>query len=408
MEDRKRNIEIPKVIAELTGAEFLSFLYSERDREESLNSYQGWNVWAVVGALITVMCTAYGVLEAHTGEIDRVRTIYLLSYSLSCIFGFWNAFLTVLSFTERKRAVDYKRMKRLKEVAPIPYLIVTTACSLEMAMGFIVINIVNSLDWNIVAISWIVLGVLLLLICISVYVNRNAIVWAVKDDVWFVRTWIMVVVGLTVFAFFWLIWKWSYHHITGPYIGKPEFELAACLTAIVMLTYLLLKIKLANRKSSELDVLIDEYVFKGKTKEDVYRQLRANQMGYGILEACSQELYALKKYSDTFEQQKEKMDEVKESFINGTVDIDNLDEKFSELKKSLDHNDEWAARVDALHDKVDEIDRNVPQLKNEEEFGNMLKIVGYMMGKGREMNVKIKSVIEEMQRYMDEQRSEVK
>lgn len=82
--------------------------------------------------------------------------------------------------------------------------------------------------------------------------------------------------------------------------------------------------------------------------------------------------------------------------------------KFSELKKSLDHNDEWAARVDALHDKVDEIDRNVPQLKNEEEFGNMLKIVGYMMGKGREMNVKIKSVIEEMQRYMDEQRSEVK
>ena len=375
MEDRKRNIEIPKVIAELTGAEFLSFLYSERDREESLNSYQGWNVWAVVGALITVMCTAYGVLEAHTGEIDRVRTIYLLSYSLSCIFGFWNAFLTVLSFTERKRAVDYKRMKRLKEVAPIPYLIVTTACSLEMAMGFIVINIVNSLDWNIVAISWIVLGVLLLLICISVYVNRNAIVWAVKEDVWFVRTWIMVVVGLTVFAFFWLIWKWSYHHITGPYIGKPEFELAACLTAIVMLTYLLLKIKLANRKSSELDVLIDEYVFKGKTKEDVYRQLRAK---------------------------------VKESFINGTVDIDNLDEKFSELKKSLDHNDEWAARVDALHDKVDEIDRNVPQLKNEEEFGNMLKIVGYMMGKGREMNVKIKSVIEEMQRYMDEQRSEVK
>ena len=172
-----------------------------------------------------------------------------------------------------------------------------------------------------------------------------------------------------------------------------------------MLTYLLLKIKLANRKSSELDVLIDEYVFKGKTKEDVYRQLRANQMGYGILEACSQELYALKKYSDTFEQQKEKMVEVKESFINGTVDIDNLDEKFSELKK---YNDEWAARVDALHDKVDEIDRNVPQLKNEEEFGNMLKIVGYMMGKGREMNVKIKSVIEEMQRYMDEQRSEVK
>ena len=145
--------------------------------------------------------------------------------------------------------------------------------------------------------------------------------------------------------------------------GTAEFELAICFTAIVMLVYLLLKIKLANRKSSAIDVLIDEYVYKGKSKEDVYRQLRANQMGYGILEACSQELYALKKYSDTFEQQKEKLDDVKDSFINGAVDTDNIEEQFKELKKSLDYNDEWAARVDALHDKVNEIDKKVPPNK---------------------------------------------
>ena len=148
-------------------------------------------------------------------------------------------------------------------------------------------------------------------------------------------------------------------------------------------------------------MLIDEYVYKGKSKENVYRQLRANQMGYGILEACSQELYALKKYSDTFEQQKEKLDEVKDSFVNGAVDIDNIKEQFKELKKSLDYNDEWAARVDALHDKVNEIDKKVPPLRSDEEFGNMLKIVGYMMSKGREMNDKIKSVIEEIQKFMD-------
>lgn len=388
-------------ILSLSEAEFLSFLYSERDREESLNSYQGWNEWAVVGALITVLCAAYGVLVAHTGEIDRVRTCYLLSYYLGSVFCFWNAVLAVLSFTERKRAKDYKGMKFLKDVAPIPYLIITTVCSLVMAMSLAVVNSVNDIGWNTASISWIVLAVSHLLICISVYVNRNAIVWAIKDDIWFARTWVMVVVGLFVFVWFWLIWKWSRENVEGPFMGTAEFELAICFTAVVMLVYLLLKIKLANRNSSTIDVLIDEYVYKGKSKEDVYRQLRANQMGYGILEACSQELYALKKYSDTFEQQKEKLDEVKESFINGIVNIDNLKEKFRELKKSLDCNDEWAARVDALHDKVNEIDRNVPQLKNEDEFGNMLKIVGHMMGKGREMNGKIKSVIEEMQKLMD-------
>ena len=47
-------------LAEMSDAEFLSFLYSEREREESLNSYQGWNLWAAVGAMITVACAAYG------------------------------------------------------------------------------------------------------------------------------------------------------------------------------------------------------------------------------------------------------------------------------------------------------------------------------------------------------------
>lgn len=401
MEKDKISIEIPKTITDLTDAEFLSFLYSERDREESLNSYQGWNVWAVAGALITVVCTIYGILSAHIDEIDRIRILYLVSRCLGTIFLYWQAVSFYMSFMERKRAKDYKKIKFLKDVAPIPYLIVVTACSLLMTIGFIVVNVVNDFDWNVMSISWIVLAVSNLLICINVYANRNAIVWAVKNEVWFARTWHMVAVGLFVLAFYWLIWKWSRENVLGPFVGTSEFELAACFTAIVMLVYLLLKIKYANRKSSEIDVLIDEYVYKGRSKDIIYRQLRANQMGYGILEACSQELYSLKDYSDTFEQQKGKLDEVRESFTHGTVDVDSLGEQFRELKRSLDYNDEWAARVDALHDKVNEIDRNVPELRKEEEFGNMLKIVGYMMKKGRDMNSKIKSVIDEIQRFMN-------
>ncbi len=401
MEKDKISIEIPKTITDLTDAEFLSFLYSERDREESLNSYQGWNVWAVAGALITVVCTIYGILSAHIDEIDRIRILYLVSRCLGTIFLYWQAVSFYMSFMERKRAKDYKKIKFLKDVAPIPYLIVVTACSLLMTIGFIVVNVVNDFDWNVMSISWIVLAVSNLLICINVYANRNAIVWAVKNEVWFARTWHMVAVGLFVLAFYWLIWKWSRENVLGPFVGTSEFELATCFTAIVMLVYLLLKIKYANRKSSEIDVLIDEYVYKGRSKDIIYRQLRANQMGYGILEACSQELYSLKDYSDTFEQQKGKLDEVRESFTHGTVDVDSLGEQFRELKRSLDYNDEWAARVDALHEKVNEIDRNVPELRKEEEFGNMLKIVGYMIKKGRDMNSKIKSVIDEIQRFMN-------
>lgn len=61
----------------------------------------------------------------------------------------------------------------------------------------------------------------------------------------------------------------------------------------------------------------------------------------------------------------------------------------------------WAV-VGALHDKVNEIDKNVPKIRSEDEFVNILKIVGYMMSTGREMSAKNKSVNEEIQKFMEE------
>jgi len=279
-----------KNILNMSDAEFLSFLYSEREREESLNSYQGWNLWVVVGAMITVACAVYGIICAHMGEIDRLRAIYLVSWGQGTIFCYWYSVVYYFSFLERKRAKDYKKIKYLKEVAPIPYLIVTTVCSVEFALMFIFVECENR--WNTVSISWMVLAVFHLLVCINLYVKRNAIVWAVKEDVWFTKTWVMVIVGLSAYILFWLIWKWSLENITGPLIGTPEFELAACVTALVMLVFLYLKIRFKNRKSSEIDVLIDEYLYKGKSKEDVYWQLRVNLLGRDILEICSKEFIA--------------------------------------------------------------------------------------------------------------------
>lgn len=407
MEKSKSNIEIPQAISELTGGEFLSFLYSERNREESLNSYQGWNAWVVMGALITVVCTIYGIVDAHVGELDRARILYLVSRCLGTIFFYWQAVSFYMSFIARKRAKDYKRIKRLKDVAPVPYLMVVTVCSLMMALCFVIFNVINDVGWNTVSISWIVLAVSHLLICINVYVNRNAIVWAVKDDVWFARTWHMLAVGLFVFAFFWLIWKWSRENVLGPFVGTSEFELAACFTAIVMLVYLLLKIKFANRKSSEIDVLIDEYVYKGKSKEDVYWQLRANQMGYGVLETCSQELYALKRYYDDFNLKRNELAEIKSKLGEDTLDADNVLKQLTGIRESLDYIDKWFERVDALQKKLDIIARNVSELKTDEEFVNLQKIVGTMTNKGEEIQKDIKVALEYCQKTVEKMFSSI-
>jgi len=46
-------------VSEMTDSEFVSFLYSERDRENGLSLYQGWNNWAIAGALITIIYNIY-------------------------------------------------------------------------------------------------------------------------------------------------------------------------------------------------------------------------------------------------------------------------------------------------------------------------------------------------------------
>ena len=387
-------------IAELSDGEFLSFLYSERDREESLNHFQGWNIWAVVGAMITVICTAYSIRCNHLGEINRLRTGYLASDYMSRLFLLWFVIESVKSFVERKRATDYKKLKYLKDVAPMPYLIVATICTVELAFFFIIAEHDNL--WDIVPISWMVLAVSHLLIDVSVYRNWNSYVWAIKEDIWFIRTWVMVAVGLYVYVLVWLIWNWSSRHILGPFIGTPEFELAVCVTAFVLLFYLLVMIIHANRKSSEIDVQIDEYVYMGKSKEDVYMKLKANRLGYGILEVCSQELYALKKYSDDFDAHRKTLEELRASFGNGVITVDCVVERFESLKESFEYNDEWANRVDALCDKLDEIERNVPELKDEEEFINLYGIAGNMMKKSKVMYHEIKSLTNEFQKFFDE------
>lgn len=387
-------------LTEMSDAEFLSFLYSEREREESLNSFQGWNVWAVVGAMITVACAAYNIICVHKGVIDRQRTLYLVSWFMGTIFCYWYSIMFCMSFLERKRAKDFKRIKHLKDVAPIPYLIVTTACSVVFALGFLFIKCDNR--WNTVTISWIVLAVCHLLICINVYVNKNTVVWAVKDNIWFTRTRFMIASGLSVCTMFWVIWKWSMENISGPVIGTPEFELAVCITTFVMLFFFYLKIKLKNRKSSEIDVLIDEFIYKDKSKENVFYQLRANQMGYGILEACSQELCALKKYLDDFDSKKKILEDLKASFENGTIDADCVVNKFESLKESFEFYEELANRVDVLYNRLNEIAKNVPELKDEDEFKNLLGIVGWMMKKSKVMTDEIKLVAEEFEKFFNE------
>jgi len=113
-------------------------------------------------------------------------------------------------------------------------------------------------------------------------------------------------------------------------------------------------------------------------------------------------LGALKKYYEDFDSQKKKLEDLKVTFSNGTVEAGSLEVQVDSLRKSLDYSGEWAKRVGVLHDRLEDIAKNVPELKEEDVFRNMLGIVGMMMDKTKVINDEIKVVTDEIERFIDE------
>lgn len=49
------------LISEMSDSDFIGFLYSERELENSFCLFQGWNNWAIAGVVVTVVCTIYTI-----------------------------------------------------------------------------------------------------------------------------------------------------------------------------------------------------------------------------------------------------------------------------------------------------------------------------------------------------------
>ena len=142
-------------ITEFADPEFLSFLYAERERENNLNKYQGWNIWALVGALVTVVCAGYGILKENSYLICSRQVAYMVS----CMFAFVllvYPYLQIFTFFLRfRRGIDDKKIRTLKDILPYYYMGLSTAVAGSLST---IIPLMDSESpWNVVSCSWAIL-----------------------------------------------------------------------------------------------------------------------------------------------------------------------------------------------------------------------------------------------------------
>ena len=311
-----------KLITELSDADFLAFLYAEREREESLNSYQGWNLWAIGGAIIAVLCAVYSVLSNHLKAVDYVKMSYLLSGVLSFVMCYRPIVLFIVALIGREKAVDPTKIRKLKDVVPFSYLFFALVCS---ACCSIVLPIVDDNGpWNLVSILWIVASVLFLIIILFVIIDRDKIVRPTQEGFMFANIKVESRMSGLMCLILCIIWLQSFGRVSSPFVGTPEFEIAVCIAALLFLLYFGARVVLGIKKSSQMDVLIDDYLYNGIPKEVICKKLIISKMGYTILDVCSNGLVSLRSSLKSLDKHKKQLEDINAILTNGSFNIDDL------------------------------------------------------------------------------------
>lgn len=144
-------------IEKMSDSEFLSWLYLERDREESIRNKPGWTIWALGAALISILYFIYSFLEENINNIELEKAIICSSAFLAVIL-YLSPFHSLLKV---KRALDYKRFRELKDEAPFfyPFCVILVSITYSILIHKLDSDIIDKND-IILIFLWLLLAVL--------------------------------------------------------------------------------------------------------------------------------------------------------------------------------------------------------------------------------------------------------
>lgn len=362
-------------ITELTDSEFLSFLYSERERENSIRKYQGWNIWILCGAIVTVVIAGYNVLKNSFNIISPLPTIYCVSG----IFAFILCYRPIILLFDKRKIVDYSKVKFLKNTAPYFFLVLSVILSLSFSFLIPLFDISNPL--NIVSIVWMISFILFVIALAYTVVYREKIVCSYLDG--------MVFYNQKLDSCFWagiggllsIVWTKSFCSISTSFIGTPGFELSFCIVTVILLIYMLIKVWLGEKKGGMIDLLIDDFLYKHTSKEHVFWILRINKLGHSAMESCANEINEILNILSEYEQNKDKIIEIGDQFEKEKVDMDKFYQYYETILEVRNIVDKCIHQSDKLGTKINQIESQVPSLGTNEDYKILLYIYNLLLSK---------------------------
>lgn len=330
MEKRYVNIE------KMSDSEFLSWLYLERDREESIRNKPGWTNWALVAALISIICFTYSILLDNRHNVNLYKSIVCSS----CFIALLICLTPWLSFIKVRRAIDIKRIRELKDEAPILYSSYVVVVSIIYFI--IIINNESSVFDAIHCFPWIILAFLYSIGLFNVAINKHKIAPALDKSYLFPSSKNSLVFNLFVLAVANIAYFFSSRILPSFY--SREFVLGATIASFIVILYLLLKFNFGWEEKMNIDELIDKVIYKKYTRDNAYRKIQTIRLGYLPVDYLWSEIERLKEIYNECQNSncliKQDIDEISRQKIYSPELLEKILKRFNDTSKlCLKYND---------------------------------------------------------------------
>ncbi|MBR3387879.1 MAG: hypothetical protein IKG84_06585 [Bacteroidales bacterium] len=368
-------------VSEMSDSDFLSFLYAERDRENSISQYHGWSNWALTGAIITLLCTIYLTVK-NNQQLDWMK---VLSY-WSGLVAFYLAYHSWALFFSRNRGYNYMRVKLLQDVIPWSEMGLIIISAVVFLVSFFIHRKITLVFW-----LWCTVLVIQLVATIVAVHKRDCLVPPFAFSFYFPSVkWNIVyysIMGLLFVA----IWSWTFKIRSAGFFNS-EFEMGVCFASLFILAHLFFKLNLENKVVNHFDEILDRYLYAFETKEETYKKILCNRMGYGILEVCKDDLQTVQESIIDYDNKEEEIGALKNKIVRGEFDLEEFSLYLDKIREVLDSIDKTVRLSKRLVNRGNEILTMDPFMSQLEDLSKIFETNNNILSKAESAQSSVKEV----------------
>lgn len=309
-------------LSKLSDSEFLSFLYSERERYKNKESKSGWSLWAIVGSMFALVCFAYNLLKSCNADADVT-----LCYCIVCVF--LPPVLYITYIIERKKGFDNgdsRHIGRLGDIAPLRFLLFLFGINLLLAIwGF------SSNNWDLAVLNAIAILPTAVSV-ITIYIQRNRYVttfdtFAVSSTKWLNNALHFFIGGVILLPLYCASKKLSFGF-------SIEFELGISVVVLLILMYLLSNLIFAKSNEKSIDVVIEGFLFRNWSKEVSIAQYEKIILGLRPTDALQGIYNRLIAFEGSLPNMLKQFEEKEQELQIGCLGLSDLDKLITEINSN--------------------------------------------------------------------------